>query len=106
VFLTKSARFAAGEAPEGMARRKPRPIPTKDLRTVRRQQGLTLRDVYEKSLRIAKQRGRKEFVIPPSRLHEFELQGIVPSIFRIYTLAHVYKHSLRSVLSWYGIPKS
>jgi len=80
-------------------------IPTKDLRAIRKQRGLTLRDVYEKSLRIAKKRGRKEFVIPPSRLHEFERQGIVPSIFRIYTLARVYKYSLPKVLSWYGIPK-
>lgn len=88
-----------------MVRRKRRTIPTKDLRAVRKQQGLTLRDVYEKSLRIARMRGRKEFVIPPSRLHEFERQAIVPSIFRIYSLAHIYKCSLAKVLSWYGVPK-
>ena len=88
-----------------VVRRKSRTIPTKDLRAVRKQRGLTLRDVCEQSLRIAKKRGRKEFIIPPSRLHEFEMQGIVPSIFRIYTLARIYKHSLSTVLSWYGIPK-
>jgi len=85
--------------------RKQKPIPTKDLRAIRRRRKLTLRDVYEKSLRIAKKRGRKEFVIPPSRLHEFEIQGIVPSIFRIYSLAHIYKYSVQKVLSWYGVPR-
>ena len=88
-----------------MVRRKPKTIPTKDLRAVRQRRGLTLRDVYERSLQVAEKRGRKEFVIPPSRLHEFERQGIVPSIFRIYTLARIYKYSLPKVLSWYGIPK-
>lgn len=88
-----------------MVRRKRKTTPAKDLRAIRKHRGLTLRDVYEKSLRIAKKRGRKEFVIPPSRLHEFEVQGVVPSIFRTYTLARIYKYSLPKVLSWYGIPK-
>ncbi len=88
-----------------MDRRKPRTIPTQNLRAIRKKRGLTLRDVYEQSLRIAKKRGRKEFVIPPSRLHEFERQGVIPNIFRIYTLARIYKYSLQKVFSWYGIPK-
>jgi len=88
-----------------MVQRNRKTIPTKDLRTVRKKRGLTLRDVYERSLRIAKQQGRKEFAIPPSRLHEFEVQGIVPSIFRLYSLARIYECSLPKVLSWYGIPK-
>lgn len=85
--------------------RKPRTIPTEDLRAIRKRRGLTLRAVYERSLRIAEKQGRRDFVIPPSRLHEFERQGVIPSIFRIYTLAHIYKYKLPKVLSWYGIPR-
>lgn len=88
-----------------MVRHGQRTIPTKDLRAVRKQRGLTLRDVYERSLCIARKRGRKEFAIPPSRLHEFERKGIVPSIFRLYSLARIYECSLSKVLSWYGIPR-
>jgi len=88
-----------------MVQRNRRTIPTKDLRAIRKKRGLTLRDVYERSLRIARERGRKDFAIPPSRLHEFEKQGVVPSIFRLYSLARIYECSLPKVLSWYGIPK-
>jgi len=73
---------------------------------VRKRLGLRLHDVHRKSLRIARKLGRKEFAIPPSRLHEFELKGTIPSIYRIYTLARVYGYSVSKVLSWYGIPKA
>ena len=75
------------------------------LRAIRKKRGLTFAEVHQRSRSIAKKLGRKEFVIPPSRLHDFEVQGVVPGIHRIYTLARVYRLSLFEVLSWYGIPK-
>ena len=75
------------------------------LRAIRRRRRLTFAEVHSRSLAIAKKLGRKEFVIPPSRLHDFEVQGVVPSIFRIYTLARVYRSRVFTILSWYGVPK-
>lgn len=75
------------------------------LRAIREKQGLTFAEVHSHSQAIAKKLGRKEFAIPPSRLHDFEVQGVVPSIFRVYTLARVYRFPVSTILSWYGVPK-
>ncbi|MBZ5573806.1 MAG: helix-turn-helix domain-containing protein [Acidobacteriia bacterium] len=75
------------------------------LRAMRKQRGLTFEAVHESSQSIAKWLGRKEFTIPPSRLHDYEVRGVVPSIFRIYTLARIYRISIFQILAWYGIPK-
>ncbi len=70
----------------------------------RQQRGLTLRDVHEFSLELARRFGQTAFVIPPSRLHEFEKKNIVPSIYRVCTLARVYSCSLQKLLKLYGLP--
>jgi len=75
------------------------------LRAVRQQRGLTFQQVHARSQGIARKLGRKEFVIPPSRLHDLEVRGVIPSIYRVYTLARVYRCTVLQVLSWYGIPK-
>ena len=80
------------------------PTPGDHLRALRKQRGLTLRDVYHSSLEIAKEFREPAFVIPPSRLHDIETRAIVPSIHRLYTLARLYKCSLEKILSLYGIP--
>jgi len=87
-----------------MAKRKRVQASTK-LRSLRQKYGLTFAEVYARSQSIARQLDRKEFVIPPSRLHDFEVQGVVPSIFRVYTLARVYRSRMAKILSWYGIPE-
>jgi transcriptional regulator with XRE-family HTH domain len=74
------------------------------LRSLRQQRGLTLRDVHEFSLELARRFGQTAFVIPPSRLHEFEKKNIVPSIHRVCTLARVYNCSPQKILKLYGLP--
>jgi len=74
------------------------------LRALRQQAGLTLRGVYKVSLEIALELQQEAFVIPPSRLHDFETKKVIPSVHRLYTLARVYRCSLNKILSWYGIP--
>jgi transcriptional regulator with XRE-family HTH domain len=73
------------------------------LRSVREQLGLTLRDVEAASLRIATQSNNAEFAIPYSRLSEIETKGVIPSIHRLYTLSAIYRRDLRELLSWYAI---
>jgi transcriptional regulator with XRE-family HTH domain len=73
------------------------------LRASRERLGLTMRDVENATLRIAERHGNDEFIVSPSRLSDIETKGLVPSIYRVYSLAAVYHRDLREILSWYGI---
>ena len=77
--------------------------PGQQLRTIREQLGLTMREVEIASARIAAKHGNDDFSIPLSRLSDIETKGIVPSIYRLYSLAVTYRCDLRDILSWYGI---
>lgn len=73
------------------------------LRTLREQLGLTMRDVETASARVAARHGNDDFAISLSRLSDIETKGIVPSIYRLYTLAVIYRYDVRELLGWYGI---
>ncbi len=77
-----------------------------NLRGVRERLGLTMREVESASARIAERHGNEEFGVSPSRLSDIETKGLVPSIFRLYSLAIVYRSDLRELLAWYGIDLS
>jgi hypothetical protein len=62
-----------------------------------------MRDVETGSLQVARRLANDELAIPPSRLSDIETKGVVPSIFRLYTLAAIYRSDYRELLSWYGI---
>lgn len=62
-----------------------------------------MRDVESASVRLAEKHENSEFVISPSRLSDIETKGLVPSIYRLYSLAIIYRQDLRQILSWYGI---
>src|SRR5947208_3532902 len=62
-----------------------------NLRASRERLGLTMRDVESASMRLAARHGNDEFVINPSRLSDIETKGLVPSVYRLYTLAIVYR---------------
>ena len=73
------------------------------LRVLREALGCTMRDVENASLQIAERLGSEEFGIPPSRLSDIETKGVVPSVFRFYSLAAIYRRDYRELLSWYGV---
>jgi transcriptional regulator with XRE-family HTH domain len=73
------------------------------LRIAREQLGLTMRDVEMASSAIAAKHANDDYAISLSRLSDIETKGIVPSVFRLYSLAVIYRCDLRTVLSWYGI---
>jgi transcriptional regulator with XRE-family HTH domain len=73
------------------------------LRGIRERLGLTLRDVETASSEIARRRGNSEFSIPFSRLSDIETKGIIPSIFRIYSLSAIYRMDHRDLFAAYGI---
>ncbi len=73
------------------------------LRALREELGLTIRDVEAASGRIASRHGNEDFAISPSRLSDIETKGILPNVFRLYSLAVIYRRDLRELLGWYGI---
>ena len=77
-----------------------------NLRGLRERLGLTMREVESASARIAERHGNEEFAVSPSRLSDIETKGLVPSIFRLYSLAIIYRCDLREILAWYGIDLS
>jgi transcriptional regulator with XRE-family HTH domain len=80
--------------------------PGERLRAARLVHGMSLRDVQQASITLAKRLRNDEFSIPASRLHEIEARSVVPSIHRLYTLASVYGHEMAEFLDWYGVPKN
>ena len=75
----------------------------KSLRTLREKLGLTMRDIETSSARLAEKYRNEEFLIPPSRLSDIETKNVLPSIFRLYALAVIYRRDLRELLGWYGV---
>jgi len=73
------------------------------LRSLREGLGCTMRDVESASLQIAQRLGSEEFAIPPSRPADIETKGVVPSIYRLYSMAAIYRRDYRELLSWYGV---
>jgi transcriptional regulator with XRE-family HTH domain len=75
------------------------------LRLRRHEQRLTLRQVSLATHRVALNQNNEEFAISPGRLSEVETKGVVPNIYRLYSLATVYEVSFRELLAWFGIPQ-
>jgi transcriptional regulator with XRE-family HTH domain len=73
------------------------------LKKLRERFGMTLRDVEEASNRLASLYNNSEFAIPASRLSDIEAKGMVPSLFRLYSLAVIYRSDIRDILEYFGI---
>src|SRR5712671_3159507 len=73
------------------------------LRVIRERLGLTIREVDGATIPLARIKNSDEFAINLSRLSDFETKGVVPSVFRIYSLAIIYKIDFLEIVSWYGI---
>jgi hypothetical protein len=64
------------------------------LRALREELGLTIRDVETSSARIAAKHRNNGFLIPLSRLSEIETKGVLPSIYRLYSLSVIYRRDI------------
>jgi transcriptional regulator with XRE-family HTH domain len=73
------------------------------LRNLREDLGLTLRDVEAASARIAELHANADYVLPISRLSEIETKSIVPSIFRLYSMAVIYRRTVQELMAFFGI---
>ena len=74
-----------------------------NLRAARERLGLRMRDVETASERISHKYANDEYLIPISRLSDFETKDVIPSIYRIYSLAVIYRCGFSELLAWYGI---
>src|SRR5262249_38127062 len=79
-------------------------MPGQQLRAIRESLGLTLKDVESASAVVAGKYENQEYSIPASRLSEIETKGMLPSIYRVYSLALLYRKSVDEILSIFGIP--
>jgi transcriptional regulator with XRE-family HTH domain len=76
------------------------------LKRRREELNLRYRDVEDASQKIAERRRNDEYAIALSRLADIENKGTVPSIYRIYSLAAIYRLDFLEILDWYGIDLS
>jgi len=77
--------------------------PGQKLKRARERLGLRYRDVEEFSQQIADRRKNGEFMIAISRLSDIENRGVVPNIFKLYSLCAIYRLDLAEVVGWYGV---
>jgi transcriptional regulator with XRE-family HTH domain len=73
------------------------------LRKIRDRLKLRVRDVEEASQKIAEKHRNDEFAIYINRLSEIENRGLIPSIYKLYSLCAIYRLDLQEVLEWYGV---
>ena len=94
------------KCPMSVAARASLPPGSGALLLLRKQLGLTMREVEATSLEIAERRDNKRFLLPPSRLSDIETFGVVPTIYRFYSLAVAYHKDIRTLMSWFGVDVS
>jgi transcriptional regulator with XRE-family HTH domain len=73
------------------------------LKRARERLNLRYRDVEEASVGIAERHKNDEYAIALSRLSDIENKGTVPTIYRIYSLAAIYRLNFHEVLEWYNV---
>ncbi len=73
------------------------------LRMMRERLGLTMRDVETASEKLMRKRGSVDYFVPISRLSDVETKGVTPSIYRIYSLAVIYRSNFCDILRLYGV---
>jgi hypothetical protein len=66
--------------------------------------GLTLRDVETASGRLAEAHRNEDFQLPISRISDIESKRVIPSIYKLYALAAIYRIDLVELLRWYDLP--
>jgi transcriptional regulator with XRE-family HTH domain len=77
--------------------------PGQKLRRARERLNLRVRDVEEASQKIAEKYHNDEFSVLINRISEIENRGLVPTLFKLYSLCAIYRLDFQEVMEWYGI---
>jgi hypothetical protein len=78
--------------------------PGQKLRRARERLNLRVRDVELASQKIAEKYRNDEFAVLINRISEIENRGLVPTLYKFYSLCAIYRLDFQEVLDWYGIP--
>jgi transcriptional regulator with XRE-family HTH domain len=73
------------------------------LRRLREFLGLTVRDVQERSKKLADKHNQARYFIDKARLSDIESKGILPNVYKLYSLAAIYHRSISELLAFYGV---
>jgi hypothetical protein len=73
------------------------------LRKLREDLGFTMRDVEAASATLARKQRNHEYLVPISRLCDFETKSVIPGIYRLYSLAIIYRQDFQQMLRLYGV---
>jgi len=73
------------------------------LRRVRERLNLRVRDVEQATQKIADKYRNDDFTVLINRLSEIENRGLIPTIYKLYSLCAIYRLDFQEVLDWYGI---
>src|SRR5437763_3078346 len=73
------------------------------LKHIREQLGLSMREVEAASLAIAKKLDNQEFHVPISRLSDIESKGVLPNLFRLFSLSAIYGKDHRDLCAYFGV---
>lgn len=68
--------------------------------------GLRVREVQEASEKIAEKHKNDKFTVLINSLSDIENRGLVPTIYKLYSLCAIYRIDLDDALAWYGIDRS
>jgi len=74
------------------------------LRRARERLNMRVRDVEQASLKIAEKYHNDEFAVLINRVSEIENKGLLPNIYKLYSLSAIYRLNLQEVLEWFGVP--
>jgi transcriptional regulator with XRE-family HTH domain len=77
--------------------------PGQKLRRVRERLNLRVRDVELASQKIADKYHNDEFAVLINRVSEIENRGLVPTLYKLYSLCAIYRLDFQEVMEWYGI---
>jgi len=65
--------------------------------------GMSLRDVVEASQTIAREKKKPDYALSLSALSDIERYGRVPHVYRMATLARIYKRPMAELLRLYDV---
>lgn len=74
------------------------------LKQARERLNLRVRDVELASQKIAEKHGNDEFIVLINRIAEIENRGLIPTVYKLYSLCAIYRLKVDEVLEWYGMP--
>jgi transcriptional regulator with XRE-family HTH domain len=82
---------------------KPNPGAGQRLKAIRKQLGLSTRDVQRKSEQIALEKRNQEYYISHAWLSDIENSELMPRLFKLYSLSAIYNRSFTEIASFFGL---